>query len=66
VSPDADDLVQIAERALFDAEQAYRLDPSEANQRRVMKAWSAVRRARGEDAEPEGGGVWPRSEQRGS
>jgi hypothetical protein len=44
---DADDIVQIAERALFDAEQAYRLDPSDANQRRVMRAWSAVQKARG-------------------
>ncbi|HTX11290.1 MAG TPA: hypothetical protein VME22_21900 [Solirubrobacteraceae bacterium] len=43
---DADELVQIAERMLFDAEEAYRLDPSSANQRRVMKAWTAVRRAR--------------------
>jgi hypothetical protein len=39
-------LVQIAERALYEAEQAYRLDPSEANQRRIMSAWSLVRRAR--------------------
>jgi 8-oxo-dGTP pyrophosphatase MutT (NUDIX family) len=39
-------LVQIAERALFEAEQAYRSDPSEANQRRIMRAWSAVRSAR--------------------
>jgi hypothetical protein len=43
---DADELVQITERALYDAEQAYRLDPSEANQRRVMRAWAAVRAAR--------------------
>jgi hypothetical protein len=41
-----EDLVQIAERALADAEEAYRLDPSDANQRRVMSAWSFVRRAR--------------------
>jgi hypothetical protein len=41
-----DDLVQMAERALADAEEAYRLDPSEANQRRVMSAWSFVRKAR--------------------
>jgi hypothetical protein len=41
-----DDLVQVAERALADAEQAYRLDPSDANQRRVMSAWSFVRNAR--------------------
>lgn len=43
-----DDLVQAAERALYEAEQAYRADPSEANQRRVMAAWSHVREARGE------------------
>jgi hypothetical protein len=41
-----EELVQIAERRLADAEQAYRIDPSEANQRRIMKAWSVVRRAR--------------------
>jgi hypothetical protein len=49
---DADELVQIAERALFDAEQAYRADPSDVNRRRVMKAWSEVQKARerpGED-----------------
>ncbi len=40
------ELVQIAERALADAEQAYRLDPSEEHQRKVMQAWSFVRRAR--------------------
>jgi len=43
-----DDLVQVAERALFDAEQAYRADPSELNQRRVQRAWAEVREARGE------------------
>ncbi len=43
---DVGELVQITERALFDAEQAYRIDPSEANQRRMMKAWAAVRDAR--------------------
>lgn len=48
---DADELIQIAERQLADAEEAYRLDPSEANQRRIMKAWSAVRRAREASAE---------------
>jgi hypothetical protein len=50
-----DDLVQMAERALADAEEAYRLDPSEANQRRVMSAWSFVRKARqstGDEREP--------------
>jgi hypothetical protein len=41
-----EDLVQLAERALADAEEAYRLDPSDANQRRIMSAWSFVRRAR--------------------
>jgi hypothetical protein len=43
---DADELVQIAERALADAEELLRQDPTEANQRRVMSAWSFVRRAR--------------------
>jgi hypothetical protein len=47
---DADELVQVAERALFDAEEAYRLDPSDANQRRLMQAWSFVRRARDQRA----------------
>lgn len=46
---DAEELIQVAERQLADAEAAYRLDPSEANQRKIMKAWSVVRRARGED-----------------
>jgi hypothetical protein len=46
VGVDADALIQITERQLADAEEAYRLDPSDANQRRIMKAWSAVRRAR--------------------
>ncbi|MFL5831543.1 MAG: hypothetical protein ACJ76X_16635 [Solirubrobacteraceae bacterium] len=41
-----DDVVQMAERALADAEEAYRVDPSDANQRRVMSAWSFVQRAR--------------------
>jgi hypothetical protein len=41
-------LIQIAERQLADAEEAYRADPSDANQRRIWKAWSAVRQARGE------------------
>jgi hypothetical protein len=45
------ELIQIAERQLADAEEAYRLDPSEANQRRIWKAWSAVRRARGQQPE---------------
>jgi hypothetical protein len=43
----ADELVQIAERQLADAEEAYRRDPSDANQRRIVRAWSVVRRARG-------------------
>lgn len=51
-----DELIQIAERALFDAERAYRLDPSDANQRRVMKAWSAVRAARERQPPSIGGG----------
>jgi hypothetical protein len=42
------ELIQVAERQLADAEEAYRLEPSDANQRRIMKAWSAVRRVRGE------------------
>jgi hypothetical protein len=41
-----DELIQIAERQLAHAEEAYRLDPSDANQRRIMRAWSVVRRAR--------------------
>jgi hypothetical protein len=48
---DADELMQVAERALFDAEEAYRLDPSDANQRRVTRARSAVRKARGRPRE---------------
>ena len=47
VDPDHE-LIQVTERQLADAEEAYRLEPSDANQRRIMKAWSAVRRARGE------------------
>jgi hypothetical protein len=44
---DADqELIQLTERQLADAEEAYRLEPSDVNQRRIMKAWSAVRRAR--------------------
>jgi hypothetical protein len=46
-----EELIQLVERRLADAEEAYRLDPSDANQRRIMKAWSAVRRAR-EVSEP--------------
>lgn len=44
-----EELIQLTERQLADAEEAYRLDPSEANQRKIMKAWSAVRRARSEE-----------------
>jgi len=44
-----EELIQLAERQLATAEEAYRLDPSEANQRRIMRAWAAVRRARGEE-----------------
>jgi hypothetical protein len=36
----------VAERALADAEEAYRLDPSDANQLRVMSAWSLVGKTR--------------------
>jgi hypothetical protein len=43
-----DEVIQVAERQLADAEEAYRLEPSDANRRRIMKAWSAVRRVRGE------------------
>lgn len=47
MTQDADEeLIQLTERQLADAEAAYRLDPSDANQRRIMNAWSAVRRAR--------------------
>jgi hypothetical protein len=46
MATDADELVQIAERALADAEAAYRLDPSDANQRKIMRAWSLVQSAR--------------------
>jgi hypothetical protein len=41
-----EELIQLMERQLADAEEAYRLDPSDANQRRITNAWSAVRRAR--------------------
>jgi hypothetical protein len=44
---DADEeLIQVTERQLADAEETYRDDPTDANQQRIMKAWSAVRRAR--------------------
>jgi hypothetical protein len=41
-----DELVQAAERALFDAEQAYRADGSETNRQRIKKAWVRVQEAR--------------------
>jgi hypothetical protein len=44
------ELTQIAERQLAEAEDAYRRDPSAANQRRIVKRWAAVRKARGERA----------------
>jgi hypothetical protein len=47
------ELIQLTERALFDAEQALRVDPTEANRQRVLKAWSAVREAR-ERQRPQG------------
>ena len=43
-----DELLQIAERQLAEAEKAYRSEPSPANQRRIVKRWEAVREARGE------------------
>lgn len=43
----SDDLVQNAERALRDAEAAYRADPSDANRRRIVRAWTEVKEARG-------------------
>ncbi len=46
------ELVQVAERALADAEEALRLGPTEANQRRVMSAWSLVRKTRERDQQP--------------
>jgi hypothetical protein len=42
-----DELIQILERQLAEAEKAYRSDPSPANQRRIVKRWAAVREARG-------------------
>jgi hypothetical protein len=42
----AGELVQIAERALADAEAMLREAPTESNRRRVMSAWAFVRRAR--------------------
>jgi hypothetical protein len=62
---DAEELIQLAERQLADAESAYRLDPSEANQRKIMRAWSAVRRARGEgEGDPQLTGLLRRSGRR--
>jgi hypothetical protein len=43
---DPDELVQVAERALANAEELLRAAATEANQRRVMSAWAFVRRAR--------------------
>ncbi len=54
-----DELIQIAERQLAEAEEAYRTDPSEANQRRIMTRWRAVREARGDRAEDEPDLPWP-------
>jgi hypothetical protein len=51
-------LIQIAERQLAEAEEAYRRDPSASNQRLIMKRWEAVRRARGEDATPPPNPPW--------
>jgi hypothetical protein len=45
IDVNAEELVQITERHLADAEEAYRRNPSDANQRRIMSAWTAVRRA---------------------
>ena len=44
------ELIQLAERMLADAEAAFRLDPTPANERRIQRAWSAVRDARHSDA----------------
>jgi hypothetical protein len=46
-----DELIQAAERTLFEAEQAYRAEPSELNQRRMQRAWTEVREARGEPSD---------------
>ena len=54
-----DDLVQVAERALLEAERAYSADPSDANQRRVTRAWSEVREARGESTDDDPGPPFP-------
>jgi hypothetical protein len=50
VEPDYE-LIQIAERQLAEAEEAYRRDPSPANQRLIMNRWDLVRKARGGRAE---------------
>jgi uncharacterized protein YjlB len=39
-------LIQVAERALADAEEAFRRDPSPENQRSIERAWSFVGRTR--------------------
>ena len=49
-----DDLVQVAERELCAAEQAYRADPSDLNRRRITKAWLDVQDARGEPFDADG------------
>jgi hypothetical protein len=54
-----DELIQITERQLADAEEAYRRDPSEANQRRIMSRWQAVLKARGGRAEVDPDLPWP-------
>ena len=46
-----DELVQAAERKLFEAEQAYRAAPSDAGQRRMMRAWTELRETRGEPSD---------------
>lgn len=43
---DQDALIQIAERQLADAEEAFRRDPSDENERRIWRAWSFVRSVR--------------------
>jgi hypothetical protein len=52
---DEQELIQLTERALFEAEEALRSDPSEANRRRAMDAWSAVQKARGGDGSADSG-----------
>jgi len=56
-------LIQLAERALADAEEALRRDPSADNERKVWRAWQFVRRAREEEppVQPERSHELPRS-----